>query len=173
MWFFVKIEGDHSKITLNTKNVFIECTATDLHKAEIVLNTVVTMFSEYCANKFEVEPVQVTQYNGQTTVYPILDNRLEIIDANEVNRKIGTNIDEQRMVNLLSRMGLSSRALPERKIEVTIPVTRSDILHACDIIEDIAIGYGFNNIQKTIPKTDCFSNEVFLLPSIHAFIFKL
>ena len=26
------INGDHSKITLNTKNVFIECTATDLTK---------------------------------------------------------------------------------------------------------------------------------------------
>ena len=46
------INGDHSKITLNTKNVFIECTATDLTKAKIVLNTVVTMFSEYCEDKF-------------------------------------------------------------------------------------------------------------------------
>lgn len=26
------INGDHSKITLNTKNIFIECTATDLTK---------------------------------------------------------------------------------------------------------------------------------------------
>lgn len=26
------INGDHTKITLNTKNVFIECTATDLTK---------------------------------------------------------------------------------------------------------------------------------------------
>jgi len=26
--------GDHSKITLSTKNVFIECTATDLHKVK-------------------------------------------------------------------------------------------------------------------------------------------
>ncbi|CAG8617456.1 5989_t:CDS:2, partial [Diversispora eburnea] len=46
------INGDHSKITLNTKNVFIECTATDLTKAKIVLNTVVTMFSEYCEQPF-------------------------------------------------------------------------------------------------------------------------
>lgn len=26
--------GEHSKITLDTKNIFIECTATDLHKVE-------------------------------------------------------------------------------------------------------------------------------------------
>lgn len=35
------INGAHSAITLNTKNVFIECTATDLTKANIVLNTMV------------------------------------------------------------------------------------------------------------------------------------
>ena len=54
------INGEHIKITLNTKNVFIECTAVDLHKAEVVLDTVVTMFSEYCESKFEVEAVEVT-----------------------------------------------------------------------------------------------------------------
>lgn len=36
------INGAHSAITLDTKNVFIECTATDLTKAKIVLNTLVS-----------------------------------------------------------------------------------------------------------------------------------
>merc|ERR1711915_842807 len=53
------INGAHSAITLKTKNVFIECTGTDLTKAKIVLNTMVTMFSIYCEKKFEVEPVEV------------------------------------------------------------------------------------------------------------------
>lgn len=35
------INGAHSAITLKTKNVFIECTATDLTKAKTVLNTIV------------------------------------------------------------------------------------------------------------------------------------
>lgn len=35
------INGAHSAISLKTKNVFIECTATDLTKAIIVLNTMV------------------------------------------------------------------------------------------------------------------------------------
>lgn len=38
------INGAHSAITLKTKNVFIECTATDLTKAKIVLNTMVRFF---------------------------------------------------------------------------------------------------------------------------------
>ena len=30
------INSDHSKITLNTKNIFIECTATDLTKVNFI-----------------------------------------------------------------------------------------------------------------------------------------
>merc|ERR1719238_2132729 len=65
------INGDHSKITLATKDVFIECTATDLTKATITLNTVCAMFAEYCAKPFELEPVEVvysSDYPGNTFV---------------------------------------------------------------------------------------------------------
>lgn len=47
--------------------MFIECTATDVTKAKVVLNTVVTMFSEYCSQPFTVEPVQVTDATGVKT----------------------------------------------------------------------------------------------------------
>ena len=39
------VNGDHTKITLATKNILIDCTATDLHKAKIVVDTLVCMFS--------------------------------------------------------------------------------------------------------------------------------
>ena len=43
------INGAHSAISLDTTDVLVECTATDLTKAKVVLNTVVTMFSEYAS----------------------------------------------------------------------------------------------------------------------------
>lgn len=46
------INSEHSKITLNTRNVFIDVTATDETKLGIVVNIVATMFSEYCAEPF-------------------------------------------------------------------------------------------------------------------------
>lgn len=64
------INGAHSAISHSTRDVFIECTATDLTKAKIVLNTVVTMFSEYCSAPFEVEPVEVIDSFGESHVYP-------------------------------------------------------------------------------------------------------
>ncbi len=54
------------QITLDTRDVFIECTGTDLTKAGIVLNTMVTMFSEYCSTPFEIEPVEVVDSFGQS-----------------------------------------------------------------------------------------------------------
>lgn len=55
------------QISLDTRDVFIECTATDLTKAKVVLNTIVCMFAEYCTKPFEVEPVEVVDAAGQST----------------------------------------------------------------------------------------------------------
>lgn len=45
-------------------------------------------------------------------------------------------------------------------LEIEIPPTRADIIHACDIIEDAAIAYGYNNIQMTVPKMYTIANQV-------------
>ena len=29
-----------------------------------------------------------------------------------------------------------------------------DVIHSCDIVEDAAIAYGFNNVKMTIPRTN-------------------
>ena len=36
-------------------------------------------------------------------------------------------------------------------INVNIPPTRADVLHQCDIMEDVAIAYGFNNLPTYFP----------------------
>ena len=46
------INSEHSKITLNTRNVFVDVTATDETKLNIVVNIIATMFSEYCDEPF-------------------------------------------------------------------------------------------------------------------------
>ena len=46
------INSDLTKISLDTTDIFIECTATDQTKLEIVINTMVAMFSVYCSEPF-------------------------------------------------------------------------------------------------------------------------
>lgn len=41
-----------------------------------------------------------------------------------------------------------------QSIKVTIPPTRHDIIHPCDIYEDVAIAFGYNKISRTLPKTN-------------------
>lgn len=36
---------------------------------------------------------------------------------------------------------------------MSVPPTRSDVLHACDVAEDVAIAHGYNNIERTVPAT--------------------
>ena len=156
------INGSKSKITLDTANVFIECTATDLTKANIVLDTVVTMFSEYCAKPFTVEPVKINFVNesGDITksyVTPAMSQRNECADVDFVNSIIGIDITAERMIDLCNKVQLGPATLVNEngisKLQVTVPPTRSDILHPVDIAEDIGIAYGYNNIVKRVPKT--------------------
>lgn len=145
------INGDHSKISVNTKNILIECTATDLTKAKIVLDTIVTLFSQHCSEPFKIEAVEVTNADGSTVKYPELGYRVEKVFVDKTNTYIGIEAKAEEIANLLDRMYLKTTVLNENEIHVEIPPTRHDIIHAADIFEDVAIAYGYNNIVKTVP----------------------
>eukprot|EP01135_Chromosphaera_perkinsii_P004649 Nk52_evm42s292 gene=Nk52_evmTU42s292 len=154
------INGEHSKITLNTKNVFIECASNDLTKAKVVLNTVVAMFSEYCKDKYSYEPVDVIEVDGTTHTYPDMEERVENVEVDYINRRVGIDISPDEISSLLTKMSLASKLAEDRKsVYVTVPCTRSDVLHPCDIMEDVAIAYGYNNLVKSIPKTNTVGQQ--------------
>ncbi|XP_053605943.1 phenylalanine--tRNA ligase beta subunit [Plodia interpunctella] len=156
------INGDHSKITLDTKNVFIECTATDLTKAIIVLDTIVCMFSKYCSVPYEVQQCKVFAPDGTYELYPKLEYREELINVDKANSYIGIRAPADEIASLLSRMCLPSAAAaePERvRVRVRVPPTRHDVLHACDLYEDIAIAYGYNRIARCAPTLACAGGQ--------------
>ncbi|RVE50142.1 hypothetical protein evm_005165 [Chilo suppressalis] len=154
------INGDHSKITLNTKNVFIECTATDLTKAIVVLDTIVCMFSQYCAKPYGVQQCKVFSPDGTYELYPKLEYREESINIDKANSYIGISENGDKLASLLSRMCLSSKLLNQSEVKVKVPPTRHDVIHACDLYEDIAIAYGYNNItRRTAAVSTCGAQE--------------
>jgi phenylalanyl-tRNA synthetase beta chain len=159
------INGDHSKITLDTKDVFIECTATDLTKCNVVVNTVVAMFAEYCEKPFVAEPVEVVYADdypgntfakpGQKFIYPDLSHREMEASVSKMKTHLSLDINEQDMLKLMNKMSVpcSIDAKDKNKIHVQVPVTRSDIMHECDLVEDVAIAYGYNNLKLEVPMT--------------------
>ncbi|TIA72751.1 hypothetical protein E3P92_01013 [Wallemia ichthyophaga] len=148
------INGDHSKIKMSTTNIFIECTATDATKLEMVLDIICAMFSEYTEKPYEIEQVEVVNPDNTTHLTPPLQPRQIKARSSYINSCTGLTTTAAEIVGLLSKMGLPSTATGEAEydISVTIPITRPDILHECDIMEDAAIAYGFNNLPRTFPK---------------------
>ena len=101
------INGDHSKLTENTKNIFIECTATDYTKALVVLNIIVTTFSEYCDDAFTVEPVKVVyEEDNREEITPDLSDTHFTCDLDYINSRIGINISAGEAASLLNKMQL-------------------------------------------------------------------
>lgn len=148
------INGNHSKITLDTKNVFIEMTGTDRTKLEIVNNIIVSMFSQYCAEPFTIEPVEIiSEHNQETRQTPNLSPRHAEAEVDYINNCCGLSESPERICELLKKMCLSATPSSKDKnlLDVSIPPTRADVLHQCDIMEDVAIAYGFNNLPRTSP----------------------
>ncbi|KAH9938608.1 phenylalanyl-tRNA synthetase [Fomitopsis serialis] len=149
------INSEHSKITLNTRNIFIDITATDETKLAIVANIITTMFSEYCSVPFAIEPCKVVYPDGTTRITPDLTYRPATAHASYINSCTGLNLNAKEVAELLERMTLSATLSTANSDEiiVQIPPTRPDILHECDIMEDAAIAYGFNKLPDTFPAT--------------------
>ena len=146
------INGAHSAITLDTTDVLLECTATDLNKAKIVLNTMVAAFSQYSATEFAAEPVDVVDSMGDVKSYPDFMTRVVEADPEYINGRIGVHIEGREMAALLCRMQLPTKLDAETNmLRVEVGPARSDVLHQCDIAEDVAIAHGYNNIARTIP----------------------
>ncbi|CCD26087.2 phenylalanine--tRNA ligase subunit beta NDAI_0G03100 [Naumovozyma dairenensis CBS 421] len=159
------INSEHTKITLDTRNVFIDITAIDKTKADIVLNQLVAMFSRYCDEPFTVEAVEVvSEHNNQSRIVPDFTERKMETSVTYINSALGLEQTPEQIVACLKRMSLD--AVKSNKsddiLEVTIPITRTDVLHPCDIMEDAAVGYGFNNL----PKGEKLSNANFIASAL-------
>ncbi|WJX45811.1 phenylalanine--tRNA ligase [Trifolium repens] len=61
-------------------------------------------------------------------------------------------MEHDEVTKFLNRMQLHAKQSTsdnkESNIIVSVPPTRSDVLHPCDVMEDVAIAYGFNAIME-------------------------
>lgn len=150
------INSERSKIKLTTRNVFVDVTATDQTKLNIVVNMIAMMFSEYCEEPFTIEPVRIVYPDGTVKITPDISDRVTTTRASYINSCTGLSLTSQEIQRLLEKMSLATSVSPKSPdiLQVSVPATRPDILHECDIMEDAAVAYGFNNLPKTFPSTN-------------------
>lgn len=68
------------------------------------------------------------------------------VERKYLNKIVGVDLSKEEIEQSLLKMGLWSCTIGNDNVSVSIPFYWTDILHPCDIAEDVAVGYGFNNI---------------------------
>jgi phenylalanyl-tRNA synthetase beta chain len=110
----------------------------------------------YCETQFSFESITfVNELNNQTYEYPTLEPVLLKTNFNYLKTLTGVDMTIDEVPKYLDKFGLETAILNNNELEVKVPLSRTDILHPCDVAEDLAIAFGYNNIKKEIPKTIC------------------
>ena len=81
------------------------------------------------------------------------------VEVEYLNRLLGLNLTVDQIDECLIKMGFKMGAKTDEKFKVGVSPVRSDILHACDIIEDVGIAYGYNTIPKVFPPTNTMGKQ--------------
>lgn len=102
-----------------------------------------------------IEPVKIVYPDGQIRITPDISERQAVAHASYINSCTKLDLTAQEASQLLQKMGHRTALSPSNpdEIIVNIPATRPDILHECDLMEDAAICYGFNNLPDVFPAT--------------------
>jgi len=74
------------------------------------------------------------------------------LDVKFVNKVLGFDLKTKETVDLLQKARFGVSKVLEDSVMVEIPCYRIDIMHAVDIVEDVAIAYGYNNIKSRWPQ---------------------
>ena len=141
--------NETGKITEKTKEVFIECSGFNIEILHKILNNLVCMFADMGGEIYEVK----LKYKKEITT-PNLEEEKQKLSITNVNKLLGTNLKEAEIKKLLEKMNYEYK----NKI-VYVPPYRIDILHEVDLIEDIAIAYGYDNFTPEIPSIATIGKE--------------
>ncbi len=140
------INSEETKLDETTKDLFIDVTGTDLLAVEQALNIIVTSLADRGGQIYEVKVDNVS--------YPNLKPKKMKLNRNYVNKILGLNLSETKIKELLSKMEISYS-----NGSALIPSYRADILSEIDLVEDIAIAYGYENFIPEIPNVSTIARE--------------
>jgi len=143
------INGELTRVDAETRNFFLDVTGPDLRAVKQSLNVLVTALADMGGI---IESVKV-KYPDKTIVSPDLTPQKMKLRRSYANELFGVRLSENKIVECLKKCRLNARKAEDGTIEVEIPAYRIDILHEVDLVEEVAIGYGYYRLKPTKPKT--------------------
>ena len=141
--------NDLGKITEESRNLLVEVTGT-LHKT--VLNTLNLVTAELIDHGGKPYSATIhypmgSEYQQQTVITPDFSNRCMSLSIEDTNKLLGLKLSAHKISELLLTAGLGIEKIKSDSVDVLVPCYRIDIMHQVDLIEDVAIAYGYNNIE--------------------------
>lgn len=159
--------GEETKVTETTKNILFECAnfnaynirltskklgissdsskryvkGLDPNNVELALERAAQLIEEIGAGEV---------IKGKIDVYPHKREPVTIdYDCDWINRFLGTNIDEEEMINYFNALEF---IVDKKAKKVTIPTFRPDITMKYDLAEEVARLYGYDKIPVTLER---------------------
>lgn len=142
------INSEYSKLTEDTKNIFIEITGTDELRVQSALKYILYAFR---GEKITTIPI------GNEIIK--LNNYLFKIPLKRIQLELGINISREDCKKNLEKM-MHSVKIENDILNISVPDIRDDILHEVDIFEDISIPFGFNNFENKLPNFFSIGGEI-------------
>tara|TARA_Y100000310_G_scaffold345693_1_gene468388 strand:- start:32108 stop:33724 length:1617 start_codon:yes stop_codon:yes gene_type:complete len=131
------------KISEQTKDIFIECSGFDFNLLNKILNIIVLTLASMGGKIYQME----LNYGNKKSITPDMTPEKTKLSLENANKLLGLDLKESEINSLLKKMGHEYK-----KPFVLFPAQRTDILHEVDIIEDIAIAYGYDKLIPEIPQ---------------------
>ena len=141
---------DTGQVNEKSKDVFIECSGFDFNVLNKCLNIIVASLSDMGGKIYSMK----LKYGNKIFVTPNLKPDEMKINPDNVNKLLGLKLSENEIKKYLERMGFGYK-----NKKALVPCYRTDIMHENDLIEDIAIAYGYENFDAELPNLSTIGEE--------------
>jgi phenylalanyl-tRNA synthetase beta chain len=136
------INGNATKVTAKTRNIFIDVTSTDMTVGDDILAIVATTLAEAGA---KLGTVSVAYPHGSRITPDLAPVQLPL-DLNLIRSLLGLDMTSKQVTESLGRSRMSVRG----KVALG-PRYRVDLLHPVDVAEEVALGFGIDRIAPLYP----------------------
>lgn len=143
------INSESTRVTLSTTQCFVDVTGLAQRTVERALNIIVTSIREVMPEA-RLEAVTVDGLEGRLITPNLAPGEMPL-DVAEARDTIGAALSAAAITELLERMGHGVAAgSTEAALRVRVPAWRNDIMHPVDLIEDVAVAYGYENLTAAL-----------------------
>ncbi|MGB9741164.1 MAG: phenylalanine--tRNA ligase subunit beta [Candidatus Bathyarchaeia archaeon] len=143
------INGELTRVSAETRNLFLDVTGTSYEAVQKSLNVLVTALADMGG---KIEKVNVETAEGRT-VSPNLEPEKMRLRIEYANRLLGLKLSEKETIKCLRKCRLDVAKAEAGALDVAIPPYRVDVIHEVDLVEEVAIGYGYYRLKPTTPAT--------------------